>query len=96
MITSRSHKLYEFFPTSADAIVRVSFSDGEIFRLKSCYAVDETVYDKKGLWCGVIVETVKVLAEKSKRLRAGNGLDFLEDEIIEIYDEASQQFLFKH
>jgi hypothetical protein len=76
MLTSRTHKLYEFFPTSAGAIVRVSFSDGEIFRLKSCYAVDETVYDKKGLWCGGIVEVVKVPAQKSKRLRAGIDLDF--------------------
>jgi hypothetical protein len=96
MITSRSHKLYEFFPTSVDVVVRVTFKDGEVYRLASCYAVDETVYDKKGLWSGDVIEIVKVPAEKIKSLRVGNGMDFFEQDVAEIYDEASQQVLFKH
>jgi hypothetical protein len=94
MITSPTHKFYEFFPTAADAIVRVSFNDDEIYRLKSCNPVDETVYDKKGLWCGTVVEVIKV--SRVKNFRAGNGMDFLEEDIAEIYDETSQQILFKH
>jgi len=94
MITSQSHKLDKIFPASRDAIVRVTFKDGDVFRLSSCYAVDETVYDKKGLWCGGIVEAVKIPAAKSKQLRAGSGLDFLEEDIAEIYDETSQRVLF--
>ncbi len=37
---------------------------------------------------------VKVLAKKSKVFHSGGGLDFLEEDIVEIYSEASQQVLF--
>ena len=95
MITSRTHKLYEFFPTARDSVVRVTFKDGEVYRLSSCYAVDETVYDKIGLWCGEVIEIVKVSAGKKSNLHVGSGMDFFEEDITETYDEASQQLLFK-
>jgi hypothetical protein len=82
------------FPSDRNLIVRISFKDGEVFRLRSCNAVDKTIYDKKGLWSGEIVEILKRPNSKLE-LRAGTGLDFSEQDIAEIFDESSQQVTFK-
>ena len=81
------------FPSVRDTIVRVSFKDGDIFRLRACIAIDETIYAKKGLWSGEIVEVVNQSNEKFQ-FGINTGFDFSEEDIAEIFDEASHQIIF--
>lgn len=59
--------------------IRLTFIDGEIYVLKNIYMIDPSVYGIQGQWSG---EIVLIVHTNSKIIRNGNGLDFLESEVV--------------
>jgi len=59
--------------------LRLTFTDGEVYVLKYITMIDPSVYGKKGQWSG---EIVLIVHTNSKVIRNGNGLDFLESEVV--------------
>lgn len=82
----------ECFAFGDKVVLRVSFNDGEVYRLCSCSPVDASIYGKDGLWTGTIVEPVS--PARPKNLRSGGGMDFLETDIVEVFNEQSKSVIF--
>jgi hypothetical protein len=87
------HRFGSVFAT--DGVLRVTFSDGDVFRLQDFDTVDPTIYGNADQWIATIVQPVGGKRPNFARLfRPGSGLQFKESDIVEIFDEASFTILF--
>jgi hypothetical protein len=71
--------------------VAVSFSDGEAYWLKNFSPVDESIYDRKDLYCAVIV---RAIASKALGSKAGSMLDFSILDVTQVVDPGTSRVLF--
>ncbi|HLX96547.1 MAG TPA: hypothetical protein VKU37_12455 [Verrucomicrobiae bacterium] len=86
-----SHRFRALFGTDASRIFRVSFRGGDVFRLRSLSAVDPSIYSISDQWTAEVVERIS----GQRLLHSGSGLDFVESDIVEIYDESSEKIVYK-
>lgn len=91
MINTRTHRFLGIIDV-AESVFRFAMKDGDVFILKDCYPIDDSIYERKGEWSGQIVSMISDPANKFHK--SGNGLDFLEDDIIRIYDETTGTIIF--
>ena len=69
--------------------MRVTFSDGGIFRLSDFEHVDPSIYGDTDRWCARVEEAVAGTHPDFKRLfLPGSLLDLHENDIIEVFDES--------
>ena len=73
-----------------DKAVSITFNDGEKLIIKNIDPVDEGIYDKTNLLTGSVVEVL--IPRKIKR--PGRLLQFSEEDIARIEDEASRSVLY--
>jgi hypothetical protein len=79
---------------SGERVLRISFVDGEVFRLRNFSIVDHSVYGDPDKWCAEVVEAVSGSHPDFKRLhRPGNFLDLVESDIATIQDDKTDQLL---
>ncbi|MFN7813286.1 MAG: hypothetical protein ACK5SI_11570 [Planctomycetia bacterium] len=80
---------------STEGVLRITFTDGDVFRLQGFQTVHPTIYGDADRWNASIVQPVRGKHLDFARLfRPGSGLDFNESDITEIFDEASSTVLF--
>ena len=80
---------------STEGVLRITFTDGDIFRLKDFETVHPTIYGDADRWTAIVVQPVRGKHPDFARLfHPGSGIDFNESEISEIFDEASSTILF--
>jgi hypothetical protein len=89
-----AHRFGTLFAT--DHILRVTFREGDVFRLQGFDVVHPTVYGDADRWTGWVVEAVHGSHPDFARLyRPASGFDFHESDITEIFDESSSTRLFE-
>jgi hypothetical protein len=92
--SGNQHKLRHVFELSGARVLRVSFVDGTVFRLRGPYIVDHSIYGDSDKWCAEVVEPVSGSHPDFMRLhRPGNFLDFVESDIAAVRDDQSSQLL---
>ena len=80
---------------SGDGVLRITFTDGGIFRLKDFDTIHPTIYGDADGWTATVVEHVCRTHPKFKHLmRPGSGVDFIESDVVEIFDETCSKLLF--
>ena len=62
-----------------------------ILRLVSFSIVDPSIYAISDQWTATVVESVE-----GHSFRPGDGLDFVESDVVEIVDERSAQIVYPH
>jgi hypothetical protein len=89
-IVEASHRYACLLDASEDRVFRVTFTNGDIFRLRQWSQIAPSTYGDPDGWCATVVEIVRASEPKKKRLfRPGSGVDILESDISEIFDEAN-------
>ncbi|HEV2046735.1 MAG TPA: hypothetical protein VGQ95_09070 [Chthoniobacterales bacterium] len=89
-----AHRFASLFATNG--VLRITFRDGDIFRLRDFSVVNPTIYGDADRWTSTVVEAVHGKHPDFARLhRPGGGLDFNERDISEIFDESSSTSLFQ-
>ena len=91
-IPSASHRFREFFGADASRILRVTFRDGDILRFHSFCIVDPSIYSISDQWTATVVEQV---AGSHRHFHPGAGVESVETDIIEIFDESSGKIVYK-
>ena len=80
---------------SGDSVLRITFADGDIFRLRDFSTVHPTIYGDADKWTATVVEPVSGRHPKFEKLyRSGSGVDFVEKDIAEIFDETLQKIVY--
>jgi len=88
-----AHRLSTIFST--EGVLLITFTDGDVFRLKGFQTVHPTIYGDADRWNASIVQPVRGKNLDFARLfRSGSKLDFNESDIKEIFDEASSAIVF--
>jgi hypothetical protein len=89
VIPSASHRFREVFGEDASRVFRITYRDGDILRMHSFYIVDPSIYSISDQWTATLVEQVHT--KSHRRHRPGTGIDFVESDIVEIYDETLER-----
>jgi hypothetical protein len=77
------------------SVLRISFQDGKVFRLRTFIQIDSSVYDRPDGWNAVIVECMAPIDPWSQRLfHPGGGIDFYESDVATIVDEKTGDVLY--
>ena len=75
--------------------MRVTFSNGDIFRLSDFEQVDPSIYGDTDRWCARVEEAVASMHPDFKRLYLpGSLLDLHESDITEVLDESSGEVCY--
>jgi hypothetical protein len=83
-----SHRFREIFGEDASRVFRITFKSGEVFRLGACRVVDPSIYSISDQWTAVLAESVDSL------FRQGSGVDFVESDVVEIFDESLERRVY--
>lgn len=74
-------------------VVAVRFTDGEELWLKNFTPVDESIYDKPGLFTAVL-ECVIDSTKKGRRSNVGSAIQFATRDVQHVIDLVAKRFLF--
>jgi hypothetical protein len=85
-----SHQFRGLFEGDASRVFRISFRGGDIFRLRDLSVVDPSIYSISDQWTAEIVDVIS----GGRVFRPGSGLDFVESDILEIFDETAGQSVY--
>jgi hypothetical protein len=78
-----------------ESVVRITFSNGDIFVLEPDHEVDFETYQEDGRWYCHIVEAVSGTHPDFHRLfKPGGCLDIFEQDILEIKDESTNKIIY--
>jgi hypothetical protein len=81
---------------ATDKVLRITFRDGDVFRLQYFSIINPTIYGYPDGWNATVVDAVHGHHPDFARLfRPGSGIDFYESDISEIFDECSSTPLFQ-
>jgi hypothetical protein len=90
-----SHRFRDLLEADASRTVRISFRDGDVFRFCSCSVVDPSIYSVPDQWTAVVVEPIAGRHPDFRRLfHSGSGMDFIESDIVEIFDETAGEIVY--
>ncbi len=78
-----SHRFRELLGADASRVFRISFRDGNVFRLRSFSVVDPSIYSIPDQWTAEVIERIS----GGRVFHSGSGIDFVESDVIEIFDE---------
>ena len=85
---SLSHRFRKLFEAEGAHSLRVTFCDGDIFRFSSFRIVDPSIYSISDQWNGTVAEQIAGRPPDFRlRYPAGSMIDFVESDIVEIFDE---------
>jgi len=76
-----------------EKVVAVLFSDGEELWLTNFAPVDESIYDRPGLFTAVLV---CVIASKGCGNNVGSAIQFAIRDVQHVFDPDAKCFLFRH
>jgi hypothetical protein len=89
------HQLSHILDHEDSRVMRVTFSDGGIFRLRDFEQVDASIYGDTDRWCARVEEAVAGRHPDFKRLfLPGSLLDLHESDISEVLDESSGEVCY--
>ena len=89
------HQLSHILERDDSRVMRVTFSNGNIFRLRDFEQVDPSIYGDSDRWCATIEEAVSGNHPDFHRLfLPGSMLDSHESDITEIIDESSGEIVY--
>ena len=95
VIPSASHRFRELFRADVTRTLRITFRDGDIYRFSSFRIVDPSIYSISDQWNGTVLEQVAgghpVFRQ---RFPSGAMIDFVESDIVEIFDETSGEKVY--
>jgi len=95
VIPSSSHRFRELFEADDSRIYRITLRGEDVFRLRSFSVVDPSIYSISDQWTAVVVEPISGKHPKFQQLfHSGSGVDFVESEITEIFDETSGEKVY--
>jgi hypothetical protein len=90
-----SHRFRELFETEVSHILRITFRDGDIFRFSSFRIVDPSIYSISDQWNGTVAEQVAGRPPDFRlRFPSGSMIDFVESDIVEIFDESLERRVY--
>lgn len=90
-----SHRFRELFETEGSHSLRVTFRDGDIFRFSSFRIVDPSIYSLSDQWNGTVAEQIAGRPPDFRlRYPSGSMIDFVESDIVEIFDENSERSVY--
>ena len=90
-----SHRFRAMFEADASHIFRIALCDGDIFRLRSFSVVDPSIYSISDQWTAVVVEPISGRhPDFHKLFHSGSGIDFVESDIVEIFDETAGEAVY--
>ncbi len=92
MTTNDTHKLLSVLEPKTGSVLSVEMKHGDVFRLKIAYPIDTSIYGKNGGWNSHVV--LMVNDPENKFHRPGNGLDFYEEDVQKIIDEATGELIY--
>ena len=94
-MSSSPHQLRPVLRRDGPDVLRVSFTDGGVFRLRDLEPVDPSIYDDTDRWCARVVEAVSGSHREFARLYpAGSLVDIHEAEIREVFDESADRVVY--
>ena len=83
-----SHQFRELFEAENPHSLRITFRDGDIFRFRSFRMVDPSIYSISDKWNGTVAEHISGKPPDFRlRYPSGSMIDFVESDIVEIFDE---------
>lgn len=89
------HQLAPVFARDDTQTYRVSFCDGDVFRLRQLTPTDHSFDEGIAKWMAEIVEAVSgALPDFHQRFQPGSFVEFLESDIREIIREETGETLF--
>lgn len=91
-----THQFEELFLDDDERVFRITFIEGDVFRLRSFVVVDPSIYGVLDQWDALIVEAVAGARPNFYKLfRAGTAIDFVESDIAEIMDDTTGVILYR-
>jgi hypothetical protein len=94
-IPTAAHQFGDLFRGDDSRVLRVSFSDGAVFRLRGFSVIDPSIYGDADKWMASVEEAIAGHHPDFRRLfPVGSSLDFVESDITEILDEGTGDTLF--
>jgi hypothetical protein len=79
----------------AQKVFRITLRHGFVIRVRQSSAIDASVYGYTDGWCAHVVELLTAPRELDFKLfHPRSGIDFYECDIVEIFDESTQQVVF--
>jgi hypothetical protein len=82
------HRFRALFEADSSRIFRITFRDEDVLRLHGFQIVDPSIYSISDQWTAIVVEPISGKHPKFRELfHSGSGVDFVESEITEIFDE---------
>ena len=95
VIPTATHRFRALFEADDSRVFRITFCDGDIFRLRLFSVVDPSIYGDADKWTAEVVEPVRGRHPKFEKLfHSGSGVDFVESDITEIFDETLQKVVY--
>jgi hypothetical protein len=95
VIPSSSHRFRELFEADATRIFRITLRGEDVFRLRRFCIVDPSIDYLPDEWNADVVEPISGKHPKFQQLfHSGSGVDFVESEITEIFDETSGEKVY--
>jgi len=86
-----------FFEADESRIFRITLRGEDVFRLKSFYIVDPSIYGISDQWNAVVIAPISGRHSDFHRLfAAGSTIDFVESDITEILDEQAGSIIYRH
>jgi hypothetical protein len=90
-----SHRFRELFEADDSRIYRITLRGEDVFRLCHFRIVDPSIYSVSDQWTADVVEPISGKHPKFQQLfHSGSGVDFVESEITEIFDETSGEKVY--
>ena len=86
VIPIASHRFREILGKNASRVFRITFRDSDILRMVAFQVVDPSIYSISDQWTATFVELVH--SASHRHVRVGTGIDFVETDIVEIFDES--------
>jgi hypothetical protein len=95
-LTEPTHRFETLFESGDDRVFRITFRDGDIFRLRGFSIVEPSIYGIPDQWNATIVEPISGGHPKFKELfHSESGVDFVESDILEIVDDVTGAVLYR-
>ncbi len=90
-----AHRFRELFETEGANSLRITFRDGDIFRFRSFRIVDPSIYSIPDQWNGIVADQVAGRPPDFRlRYPSGSMIDFVESDIVEIFDESLKRSVY--
>ncbi|XHR30860.1 MAG: hypothetical protein ACFUZC_09900 [Chthoniobacteraceae bacterium] len=90
-----THKLESLLEPRASHCLRIKIHTSDVFVIRDIYALDKSIYGLDGGWSGTIVSTSGLSFCKKNLFKDGSGVDFYESDVSEIFDETTDELIYR-